>query len=266
MKKKQRSGETLSMPLLMTILFLGAAIGILSMQFFSPFSALAEDRKIPIYSVDTSQNQVSISFDAAWGNEHTKSILDILDQYNVKTTFFLVDFWAKEFPEDVKEIKARGHEVESHSATHPDMAKLSAEQITEELNCTAATIEELTGKHPTLFRPPFGSYNNTLMETAEGLGYHVIQWSVDSLDWKELSADEIVTRVCSNVKPGSIILFHNNAEAVEDYLPRILEDLQGRNFEILPVGQLIHRSNYHVDHTGKQISDTEAFRDEIQEK
>ena len=232
---------------------------VLFMAFFSPFSVWGAERKIPIYSVDTDQKKVAISFDAAWGNEHTEAILDILDQYNVKTTFFLVDFWAKEFPEDVKEIAARGHEVESHSATHPDMANLSADEIREELNLAAVTIEGLTGKRPTLFRPPFGSYNNTLMETAEELGYQVIQWSVDSLDWKDISTQEVISRVTEDVQPGSIVLFHNNAETVEEYLPQILEELQAQGYQIVPVGQLIYRSNYQVDHTGKQSSLTQAF-------
>ncbi|MBQ9932100.1 MAG: polysaccharide deacetylase family protein [Firmicutes bacterium] len=245
---------------MVTVLFLAAATGMVSMSFFNPLPSFGADRKIPVYSVDTDAKKVAISFDAAWGNEHTEAILDILDQYNVKTTFFLVDFWAKDFPEDVKAIAARGHEVESHSATHPDMANLSPEKIREELNATAETIEGLTGKPPTLFRPPFGSYNNTLMETAEELGYHVIQWSVDSLDWKDISADEVVSRVTGNIQPGSIVLFHNNAETVEEYLPRILEDLQSQGYEIVPVGQLIYKSNYRVDHTGKQISQGNAFR------
>ena len=210
-------------------------------------------RLLPIYSVERDDRKISISFDAAWGNEHTQGILDTLDQYGVKTTFFLVDFWAEKYPEDVKAIYAKGHELGNHSSTHPDMAKLSKEQIRQELDKTAETIEGITGIRPTLFRPPFGSYNNSLIETCESLGYKVIQWSVDSLDWKKLTTEQIVERVVRNVEPGSIVLFHNNADHVEEYLPLVLRSLIEQGYEIVPIGELIYLDNYTMNHAGKQI-------------
>lgn len=217
---------------------------------------LGEEKEIPIYYVDRPDKKIAISFDAAWGDDHTGAILDILDQYQVKTTFFLVDFWVEKFPDDVKEIVARGHEVGNHSATHPDMTGLSAEQIQKELQITADRIESLTGVKPTLFRSPFGAYNNRLIEVSRENGYHVIQWSVDSLDWKDITAEQIVERVTSGVEPGAIVLFHNNATHVEEYLPAILEKLQAEGYEIVPIGQLIHQGEYYTDHAGKQISGT----------
>ena len=169
---------------------------------------------------------MSLSFDAAWGNEFTQDILRILDQYQVKCTFFLVGFWIDEFPQDVKEIARRGHEIGSHSLTHPDMTTLSRDQILQELDQTAEKIQKLTGKSPELFRAPYGAYHNTLIETARSRGYQVIQWDVDSLDWKELPLEQIVERVVRNVTNGSIVLFHNNAQLVRQYLPQILEKLQ----------------------------------------
>lgn len=217
-------------------------------------SVFGQDKKLPIYWVDTKEKKVAISFDCAWGNEHTKQILDILDQYDVKTTFFMVKFWAEKFPEDVLEISKRGHEIGNHSSTHPNMSKLSIEDMTKELQGSSDAIEKITGKKPTLFRPPFGAYSNSLIETCEANGYHVIQWDVDSLDWKEITAEQIVDRVTRNVKPGSIVLFHNNAEYVEDYLPAILDKLKSEGYEIVPVGKLIIKGDYHMDHTGKQIA------------
>lgn len=143
-------------------------------------ASFGNERRVPVYGVDTDEKKVAISFDAAWGNEFTAGILDILDTYDVKATFFLVDFWSQEYPEDVKEIAARGHDIGNHSTTHPDMANLSEAEIAEELNTSADTIESLTGSRPTLFRPPYGSYSDTLIETAESLGYQTIQWSVDT--------------------------------------------------------------------------------------
>lgn len=227
--------------------------GGISVTFFNLPIALGQEKKLPIYSVDTKDKKIAISFDAAWGNCHTRPLLDILDKYEVKTTFFLVNFWAEKHSDDVKEIASRGHEIGNHSATHPDMTKLTPDEIKKELNTTGDTIEKLTGVKPTLFRPPFGAYNNTLIEVSEASGYKVIQWSVDSLDWKDISATEIVERVLGKVEPGSIVLFHNNANYLEEYLPLILEGLKEKGYQVVPIGELIYKDNYHIDNTGKQI-------------
>ncbi|OPJ56400.1 polysaccharide deacetylase family sporulation protein PdaB [Alkalithermobacter paradoxus] len=216
--------------------------------------ALVPEKKIPIYSVDTRDKKIAISFDAAWGETYTKDILDILDKYEVKTTFFLVGFWVDKYPEMVKEISNRGHEVGNHSTSHPKMSLLNKDQIIRELENTSSKIEKIIGKRTTVFRPPFGDYNNTLLETASELGYYTIQWDVDSLDWKELGANHVVDRVVKNVKNGSIVLFHNNAKYVREYLPLVLEKLKSQGYEIVPVSDLIYKDNYTIDSTGRQKS------------
>ncbi len=215
-------------------------------------AVMNKDRQLPIYCVDTEEKKISISFDAAWGDEYTQGILDTLDQYNVKSTFFLVGFWVDKYPDMVKKIKDRGHDVGNHSSTHPHMSKLSSQKIAQELNNTGDKIQAITGEKPFLFRPPFGDYNNTLIETASNNGYYTIQWDVDSLDWKELGTQPVVDRVTRNVKKGSIVLFHNNAKYVVEYLPLILERLQKDGYEIVPISELIMRDNYYMDHTGMQ--------------
>ncbi len=209
-------------------------------------------RRLPIYSVQTDEKKIAISFDAAWGADSTSEIMDILDQYHVKTTFFLVGFWLDKYPDKAKEIHERGHEIGNHSTTHPHMTQLSKAQIAAELNKTGNKIRAITDKQPDLFRPPFGDYNNCLIETAEENGYYTIQWDVDSLDWKQIGSIQIVDRVVRNVKNGSIVLFHNNSEYVLDYLPQILNKLKSEGFEIIPVGELIIRDDFYMDHTGRQ--------------
>ena len=232
-----------------------AVVGLsVALGAFKSDTVFGEGRRLPIYSVDMDEKRIAISFDAAWGDEHTEPILDILDKYGVKTTFFLVEFWVDKFPEDVLEIYKRGHEIGNHSSTHPNMAKLSTEDIVKELKGSEYKIEAITGERPTVFRPPFGAYNNNLIETCEANGYYVIQWDVDSLDWKDISAEKIVERVTRNVRNGSIVLFHNNAEHVEKYLPLIIEKLQSEGFQIVPVGELIMKKNYHMDHAGKEVA------------
>lgn len=212
-----------------------------------------EKRELPIYSVETDEKKISISFDAAWGDEYTRQILDILDKYQVKTTFFLVGFWIDKYPELVKEISERGHDVGNHSTNHPYMSKLSEEQILKELNTTGNKIKDITGKTSILFRPPYGDYNDRLIRTCIENGYYVIQWDVDSLDWKELGIQPVVDRVTRNVNNGSIVLFHNNAKYVIEYLPLVLEKLQGEGYEIVPISELIYKEDFYMDNTGRQF-------------
>ncbi len=224
----------------------------------------ASDRLLPIYSVETDEKKIAISFDAAWGDEFTDDILEILDKYNARATFFLVGFWIDDYPDDVKAIAMHGNEIGSHSATHPDLTTCSPEQIAEELDKTSEKIQKTAGVIPTLFRAPYGAYDNNLISAAEERGYKVIQWDVDSLDWKDISAQQIVERVVRNVKNGSIVLFHNNAQYVCEYLPQILEKLTADGYEIVAVGDLIMRDNYTIDHTGRQLpkNDVENKNDE----
>ncbi len=209
-------------------------------------------KRLPIYSVETKDKKIAISFDAAWGDEFTDDILDILDEHKIKTTFFLVAFWIDKYPDMAKKIHERGHEIGNHSTTHPHMSRLSKEQIVNELKTTGDKIAEITGKDPVVFRPPFGDYNNLLIETAEELGYSTIQWDLDSLDWKELGVQPVVDRITRNVKKGSIVLFHNNAKHVSEFLPLVLEKLQEQDYEIVPVSELIYKKDYYIDNTGRQ--------------
>lgn len=209
-------------------------------------------RKIPIYSVQTEQKHIAISFDAAWGADKTEAIMTILKEYNVGATFFLVGFWVKEYPDLVKKISESGYEIGTHSNTHPDMCKLSGDDMREELETSTKLITDITGGEVKLFRAPFGSYNNTLIQTAESLGLTTIQWSLDGLDWKGISAKDITTRVLSKVKSGDIVLFHNNSDHIVDALPMILERLKMQGYTISCIGDLIIKDSYTIDHAGVQ--------------
>lgn len=215
--------------------------------------AYSEKRKVPIYCVDRNDGYVAISFDAAWGADKTQKIMDICDAYDVKATFFLVGFWMEKYPQMVAEIASRGFEIGTHSATHPQMSKLSEKQCQEELTSSCKQIFELTGKPVTLFRPPFGDYNNTLLTTCENLGIVAIQWSVDSLDWKGLSAQQIAERV-QKTQSGDIILCHNNSDHIVEALPLIFEWAKLKNLKFCTIGELIYTDNYTVDSNGKQIA------------
>lgn len=213
----------------------------------------APKKELPIYSVERDDKKIAISFDAAYGDEFTLDILDTLDKYNVKSTFFLVGFWVDKFPNQVEEIYKRGHEIGNHSSTHPNMSTLTKEQMIKELMDTDKKIKDITGIKPTLFRPPFGDYNDLLIQTARELNYNTIQWDIDSLDWKELGVEPVIDIVVKNTKSGSIVLFHNNAKYIKEYLPRVIQRLQEKGFEIVPVSELIFMDNFRMDNSGRQI-------------
>ena len=209
-------------------------------------------RLLPIYSVETDEKKLSISFDCAWGVEYTDKLLDVMEKNNVKCTFFAVQFWVEKYPDYAKKIVAAGHELGTHSRTHPYMSKLSKTEILDELNTSSLAIEQLTEQKVTLFRPPYGDYDNELISACKERGLYPIQWDVDSLDWKNLSATEIAMRVINGAKNGSIILCHNNGLHTAEALPMIFSTLQNRGYQFVPIGELIYKNNYTLDHNGRQ--------------
>lgn len=211
-------------------------------------------RKLPIYSVQRDDGKVALSFDASWGCSGTEKILATLSEYGVKANYFLVNLWVNKYPELTKKLADSGIiEIGMHSATHPDMKKLSRSEIAEEISSNLAAIKRVTGVVPTLFRAPYGSYSDAVIEVAGENGAYVIQWDVDSLDWKNLSASEIAKRVLGGVKSGSIILMHNDGKHTPEALPIILEGLKAKGLEPVTISELIYHDDFTIDHTGKQI-------------
>ena len=215
-------------------------------------NAMTKARSLPIYSVAREEKKIAISFDCAWGTEHTDAILKALDQNDVRCTFFMVEFWTEKYPEYVKKIDEAGHEIGTHSKTHPYMSKLSEAEIRAELSSSSEAITAVTGKKVDLFRPPYGDYDNLVIDTAKSMGIYSIQWDVDSLDWKDLSATDIAMRIINGVKPGSIILCHNNGLHTAEALPLIYSTLQNRGYEFVPIGEHINRKNYTIEAAGTQ--------------
>lgn len=230
------------------VLLAAAAAVVGSLTIFA-----GSDRKLPIYCVETQKKQIAISFDAAWGNDDTQTLIDILKEYDVPATFFVVGAWVDKYPESVKALHDAGHQVQNHSNTHPYMTKLSAGQISSEISCCNEKIQKITGVCPSLLRPPYGDYNNCVVETVESMKMYTIQWSVDSLDWKDnATPDSIYRRVTGKVTNGSIVLFHNDAEHTPEALPRILKDLKEQGYEFVFISDLIYKENYTIDHAGMQ--------------
>ena len=209
-------------------------------------------RSLPIYSVATEEKKIAISFDCAWGVDYTDELLDIMEKNDVRCTFFAVQFWVEKYPEYAEKIVNAGHELGTHSRTHSYMSKLSEAEIRDELTSSVAAIERATGHKTNLFRAPYGDYDNLLIDTAKDMGLYTIQWDVDSLDWKNLSATEIALRIVNGAKNGSIILCHNNGLHTAKSLPLVFSTLKNRGYEFVPIGELIYKKNYTIDASGKQ--------------
>ncbi len=238
--------------------FAAAAFAIAAVMMFwvvnhpAVVGASAATRQLPIYCVQKDYKVVSISFDAAWGNEDTQQLIDTLAKYGVKATFFVVGEWVDKYPESVKALFDAGHEVMNHSNTHAHYPQLSADEVVADLNACNDKIEAVTGVRPTLVRLPYGDYDDHSINAVRSIGMEPIQWDVDSLDWKDLSAGEITQRVTGKVQPGSIVLFHNAALHTPEALPGIIQALLQDGYTFIPISQMILAGDYTIDHTGRQ--------------
>lgn len=234
------------------------AVGIITSTGLRAVSTVTEQKELPIYSVETDKKQVSISFDAAWGDEQTHTLLDILKEHNVKSTFFLVGDWVDKYPDDVKDIYDAGHDIGNHSDTHPHMTEMSTEEQKNQIKACNEKIKEITGKEPKLFRAPYGDYNNTVVQSVKSLNMYCVQWDIDSLDWKDPSPSEMVNRIVPNLQNGSIILMHNGAKNTPEALPMIIEAVKEEGYEFVPLSKLVCKNckvNYITDVTGRVIKE-----------
>lgn len=213
-----------------------------------------QPKKLPIYCVKTEEKQIALTFDAAWGNSDTDQLINILKKHNAKATFFTTGEWVDKYPEDVKKLYQAGHDIQNHSDKHPHVAKISAEQLKKDTLACDDKIEKLIGKRPTLYRAPYGEYDNDMMAVFEQeLKHFVIQWNVDSRDWKRPTVEKMVESVTESVKPGSILLFHNDLENTPTALDAILTQLNAESYEYISVNELILKENYTIDNNGMQI-------------
>lgn len=229
-----------------------AGMAVYSTSAQSVFFGYAE-RRVPIYSVQTDSKKIAITFDAAYGSEETTKIINILKEKNAKATFFLVGFWVEKYPELVKLLDESGIEIGTHSNTHPYMSKLTADQIRVELETSKNLITNITGKPVKFFRPPYGDYNDTLINVCDEIGLKTIQWSVDSLDWKGLNTSQMLARITPDIGNGGIILFHNNSDHIVEALPIIIDTLLEQGYELVCISDLIYEDNYTINNNGIQI-------------
>lgn len=233
--------------------------GIIIMAVMNSCKVVAAEKKLPIYSVSRTDNKIAITFDCAWGNSNTDSILAELKEAGAKATFFVTGEFCDNYPDDVKKMYDAGHEIGNHTDTHPHMEGINVNDLIKDVRECSRKIKMITGEEPKTFRAPYGEYSDKVVSTVEGMGLKMIQWSVDSIDWKEPDADTIIKRIEEGTVSGSILLFHNDLKNTEEALPTMLTGLKQKGFSSVKVSDLVYYDSYHIDNNGMQIYDVTAL-------
>ncbi len=196
-----------------------------------------------IYSVKTNKKQVALTFDISWGDKRAAPIIDILEKngLNNKVTFFISSPWSEDHQEIVKRLVNNGFEIGSHGHKHVNYSKLSDQEIENNIMKAHNILTKIIGQEPKLLRTPNGDFDGRVLNIADRLGYTVIQWDTDSLDWLNPGVDAIVKRVKEHVHPGDIILMHasDTCKQTHEALPTLINSLRQEGYEFVTVSQLI---------------------------
>lgn len=192
----------------------------------------------PIYRGEADEKEVAFACNVVWGNEYLPKMLRIFKENDVEITFFIGGDWAERFPEELKTIYNAGHELGNHGYDHKKQSQLNIEQNKQEILKTEAAIKKVTGVKTTLFAPPYGDLNNTVVNAAEGLGYKVIMWSLDTIDWNTKDYNTILERIENKHHNGAIVLMHPT-EATVKALPGMIKSLKNKGYEIVNISEVL---------------------------
>lgn len=240
---------------IVSVLTVAILIGIANINSVQMITTSTVDKKIPIYNVQTNEKKIAFTINCAWTNDDIDQILEVLENNNVKLTFFIVGDWIDRYPESVKKIYEKGHEIGCHSDTHPHVSRLSKEKNLEEIQKCVEKIEKITGNKTNLYRAPYGEYNNTVINTAEENGYYTIQWNIDTLDYNGKTGTEMWSRIKDKLDNGSIILSHNGTKHTAESLDMLIKNIKNEGYEITKVSELIYKDNYYINQNGTQIKE-----------
>lgn len=238
---------------IVSVLTVAVLITVANLGNIKTITTSAITKLLPIYNVRTEENKIAFTMNCAWSADDIDSILETLKNNDVHITFFMVGNWIDKYPEVVKKIYEAGHEIGSHSNTHPHVNNLSSEKNLEEINFSVNKIEKITGQKTNLYRAPYGEYNDIVIQTAQENGYYTIQWNLDTLDYEGLTGKEMWDRIKNKLQKGSIILSHNGTKHTADSLDMLINNIKEQGFEITTVSDLIYKDNYTIDNNGTQI-------------
>ena len=211
-----------------------------------------QSKQLPVYSVETKEPNVSLTINCAWNADDIDKILETLEAQETKVTFFMVGDWIEKNEEVAKKIHEAGHELANHSYNHPHVNNLSYDKNVEQIKKCSELIQNITGKPSTLYRGPYGEYNDTVINAAKDTNHMTIQWSIDTLDYKALTGEQMWERIEPKLENGSIILMHNGTENTANSLEFIITNIKNKGYNIVPVSELIYTENYTIDNNGMQ--------------
>lgn len=212
----------------------------------------ASIKELPIYSVATKEKKIAFTINCAWEADDIDKILETLSKHNIHITFFIVGDFVDKYPEAVKKISEAGHEIGNHSNTHPHVNNLNLEKNIEEIQKCNEKIEKITGKKTTLYRGPYGEYNDIVIRAAKSQNQETIQWNLDTLDYSGLTGNKMWERLENKLQPGSIILAHSGTKHTADSLDMLLTNIEQNGYKIVTVSELIYKENYYIDVNGIQ--------------
>lgn len=247
--KKEKRIKSLICSILFFALTLTAVFGVVYSAKY--IGSNISSKNIPINKVENNNNKLALTFDISWGDSSIYETLDLLDKHDVKASFFLVGNWVEENKDIVEEIYKRGHDIGNHSNTHANMTQISNEDLKEELSIASDKIESITGEKPTMYRPPFGDFDNESLKICKDFGYTTVKWDVDSFDWKEIGTNHVVDKVLKSVDSGSIVLFHGDVKNNKQYLDIIIRELKSK-YDLVPLSNLLYNEGYEIDSNGVQ--------------
>lgn len=241
---------------LKTLIISAITVIALTALFFIPRTITVfnstDGRNLPVYRVGRDDSKISLTFDCAWNDDDIESILDTLDNYNVTAAFFVTGDWADKYGDSLEKIRSAGHIIGNHSYNHLDYTKLTANEIRSDIDKADASINNACGAVTKYMRTPSGAYNDTAINAVESMNKICVQWSVDSLDYKDgVSEDTILSRL-GKTKSGDIILMHNGTELTAQLLPKIIKGLE-KKFEFVSLDELIYSENFTINHAGEQF-------------
>lgn len=202
----------------------------------------SKEEKNVYKSFDNSEMNIALTFDDGPHPRLTPQILDILNKYGVKATFFVVGSNVKAYPDVVKRVLDDGHELGNHTENHINLEKSNSRNVIKELKDSHDDVLELCDFNMKYFRPPMGAVNKTVCQIAKKMDYDVILWSIDTEDWRHLSVDKITDNIYKNIKSGSIILFHDyisNGSPTPEAIDIIIPQLQEKGYNFVTIGQLL---------------------------
>jgi len=230
------------------------SIAIISVSYCTVSAQIARSKLLPIYCVDTDEKKIALTFDCAWENSDSKILIDLLHEYNIKATFFATGDFCQKYSQDIEMFSQAGHSIQNHSNKHPHVGNIQKQALIADTTACDDIITKITGKKPTLYRAPYGEFNNDMLSVFENeLDHKVIQWSCDSIDWENPPPELMIKRILKKVKPGGILLFHNDTKNTPQALETLIPKLQKEGYEFVLVEDLIIYDNYTIDYEGKQI-------------